>query len=246
MNRFTTPVEPGALPWFSYKEYFPNARFEYLKTELETNAFMSQWKPEIVGMKVEWTPRRNEAPNAAVLQFANEEYVVVIDLRAMWTESERDERGYVSYSTAKPIELSRFLEDTSILKVGLDHAKLLSIDGTYVKTCRDLSVMAKLVDPQWSHLRARQALTWDELGPTYLDVRLPRDNRGYTDWEEDNLYEKDLEYLGNGAAIAFAVYECLEPILDAMEEPPKGGRFTFSIVRGNYVPCPNIGTRARD
>ncbi|KZS95636.1 ribonuclease H-like protein, partial [Sistotremastrum niveocremeum HHB9708] len=215
----TTPTSMTAPPWprFSYSEYFPGVKCVVARTIDEANDLLSGWEPCALGLDVEWRPnyRKGEPPNmVALVQLATSECVALIHLSCMWKKDRFGRR-----TVHVPSELTRILEDRNFSKLGVgiqDDAKRLYEDYNLdVKSCIDLSALAKLVDSTWSSQSNIRVIGLARLAQEYLSLQLVKDKTSRSNWEKV-LTQRQIEYAANDAAVAVAIYSKLDLLLNAL------------------------------
>ncbi|SJL05889.1 uncharacterized protein ARMOST_09225 [Armillaria ostoyae] len=186
-----------------------------------------------VGFDLEWKPSfvRGARENpVALVQIATKTEVFLFQLSAMF---------------AVPSSLKNFLEDSSIIKVGVgiqnDAKKLYQDHRLSVRSCVDLSMFARSVDNASWKGPFKNPIGLARLVSTYLGFELSKGSITRSNWEARPLSLAQLRYAANDAHAGYAVYSHLCTLDLERETPVKQSYYSFDAIRGRLycIPPPN-------
>ncbi|KAG7450236.1 ribonuclease H-like protein [Guyanagaster necrorhizus] len=214
---------PGALPY-------------YITSALAADAIIARYLEHYVGhvgFDLEWKPTfaRGARENpVALVQIATATDVFLFHLSAMSTV---------------PASLMRFLQNSSIIKVGVgiqnDVKKLYNDYRLSVLSCVDLSMFARSVDnPSWNG-PFKNPIGLARLVSTYLGSALSKGSITRSNWEAFPLSLAQKRYAANDAHAGYAVYSHLRALDRERETPIKQSYYSFHAILGRlyHIPIPN-------
>ncbi|KAK0505965.1 ribonuclease H-like domain-containing protein [Armillaria luteobubalina] len=182
-----------------------------------------------VGFDLEWKPtfaRGGRENPVALVQIATQTEVFLFQLSAMF---------------AIPPSLKRLLENSSVIKVGVDDAKKLYKDHRLsVRSCVDLSMFARSVDNASWKGPFKNPIGLARLVSTYLGFALSKGSITRSNWEAHPLSSSQLRYAANDAHAGYAVYSHLRALDLERETPVKQSYYSFDAIRGRLycIPTP--------
>ncbi|KAG6815861.1 hypothetical protein H0H87_010717 [Tephrocybe sp. NHM501043] len=218
------PPTESQPPPYHWHNIHPNARISYVRDSHLANALIDTLHGP-VGFDLEWKPTftKNTPENpVAIVQLANENDIAVIQVSAM---------------SEFPTKLRDFLENPDVVKAGVgiqnDAKKLFKDWGISLRTCIDLSLLARCADnAQWKG-KYRAPLGLARLIENYEFLTLPKGRISRSNWE-GQLTSKEVDYAGNDAHAGFVLYQRLSAMANALEKVPKPVYYSFNFVRGNF------------
>ncbi|THH12881.1 hypothetical protein EW146_g7286 [Bondarzewia mesenterica] len=226
MSRNPPQSSTSENPIFQWSSFFPDAQMLYIQDAERANLEVSRLQslhPDItVGFDLEWKPnyRRGELERpAALIQIGCESVVLLIQVSAM---------------KAFPEKLRQFLECPRKFKVGVgiqhDCRKLYRDFKISVRSCIDLSLLARSVDSRWKG-PYKNPIGLARLTETYLDRALPKGKVTRSNWEA-TLSAIQLDYAANDCHSSLLVYHKLMARAVVTEPPPEIDFYSFDMING--------------
>ncbi|KAH9921460.1 ribonuclease H-like domain-containing protein, partial [Fomitopsis serialis] len=204
-------IKAPEWPLYSWRTKSPNARLIYTRDVDEANAELSKLEPGPLGLDMEWKPcfYAGEPENpVALVQLANDEVVLLIQVSAM---------------TTFPEKLREVLGSSLYVKAGVaikgDCMKIYRDFSLICRNCVDLSLLARTVDNDRWKGGYRQSIGLNRLCEAYEELSLVKGKITRSNWEL-MLSEAQQEYAANDSHSGYALYRRLAAMANAMSSAP--------------------------
>ncbi|TEB39359.1 ribonuclease H-like protein, partial [Coprinellus micaceus] len=194
------PPRPAPTCAYTWNEASPSARLVYLRDADEANQVLSRLQPGPLGFDLEWKPtyvKGGHENRVALVQLANGDTIHLIQISAM---------------KEFPSKLREILEDGSYIKAGVgiqgDTKKLFTDWGVSVRSCADLSLLARTVDGARWRGKYNVSIGLARLVEIYPYRLLGKGKITRSNWE-GWLKPAQQQYAANDAHAGFHLYQLL-------------------------------------
>ncbi|KAJ3514611.1 hypothetical protein NLJ89_g2283 [Agrocybe chaxingu] len=181
---------------------------------------------DILGFDLEWKPnfvKGGRENRTALVQLANRDTILLVQISAM---------------QEFPVQLRLLLENPGIVKCGVaiqcDAKKIFNDFGLSVRSCVDLSLLARTVDNARWRGKYNSSLGLAHLVESYEYRMLLKGKITRTNWERVLDFEQQ-EYASNDAHAAYVLYRKLANMVPSMPSPPEPLWYSFNAVGGSFL-----------
>ncbi|KZT67596.1 ribonuclease H-like protein [Daedalea quercina L-15889] len=214
-------IKAPAWPLYSWREKAPNARLVYTRDADEANAEIEKLRPGPLGLDMEWKPcfSVGELPHpVALVQLANDEVILLIQVRAM---------------SKFPEKLRELLGSSLYVKAGVaitgDCEKLYRDYKVITRNCVDLSLLARTVDNARWKGGYRSSIGLNRLCEAYEELSLRKGKITRSNWELI-LSHAQQDYAANDGHSGYTLYCRLAAMAVTMSPIPQTTWYTFDFV----------------